>query len=462
MPTLPSRSASFNWDWNHASRARRPNRTAAQRRAQRSRAEARTAQRLLAGFTSLTTHRGCRPSKLGAALAQVLVSIPTVFESRAHEQFSWPQQDWGVPTGLPLSSFGFAPSENFDDALQHRIEHDGSFGLGDDHLSDMPHVQAVQTIDADTSEGLETTSVHVQLTPLGSQVDSALVHGGIEPFICDMPIVQAVQTIDGFTSEGVETTSEHEQLIPLDSQVEPSLVHDGIDAEAQTHIVLPTIPEDFVGHASTLNHKLDDMHFTITRLEDSISKLGVAQTTDLFDGNLDSASNYGVDELQRYRNTMLESVIALHKKLDDIAISTDKLSQKESSSNTALLEKLLDTVEYYGGLRTTKIADHFNLLNHKFDETTALRVSEQVDLNHKLESLQYSVVRRLEPMGNVADTLLAIESRFDKFDGELTAILADLPRVHNMVMSIEDALRATQISEKFRDLRELIVSVTNR
>ena len=65
-------------DWSQAAvwgdgrkRRRRPNRTAAERRAQMRRAEARTIQRLLASFASLA-HRGSAPTQLGAALASAL------------------------------------------------------------------------------------------------------------------------------------------------------------------------------------------------------------------------------------------------------------------------------------------------------------------------------------------------------------------------------------------------------
>ena len=49
----------------------RPRRTAAERRAQAGRAQARAAQALLRSFRDLG-HRGCRPTKLGTALAEAL------------------------------------------------------------------------------------------------------------------------------------------------------------------------------------------------------------------------------------------------------------------------------------------------------------------------------------------------------------------------------------------------------
>ena len=53
-------------------RRRRPNRPAAARRAQEQRAQARAVQHLLDGFAQLMAHRGCRPTRLGAALYQAL------------------------------------------------------------------------------------------------------------------------------------------------------------------------------------------------------------------------------------------------------------------------------------------------------------------------------------------------------------------------------------------------------
>ena len=50
----------------------RRKKTAAERRAQRLRAEARCAQRLLRGFDDLVAHRGCRPTRLGLALQAAL------------------------------------------------------------------------------------------------------------------------------------------------------------------------------------------------------------------------------------------------------------------------------------------------------------------------------------------------------------------------------------------------------
>ena len=50
----------------------RPRRSAAERRAQAQRAEARAVQRLLAGISELGRHRGCQPSRLGLALQRAL------------------------------------------------------------------------------------------------------------------------------------------------------------------------------------------------------------------------------------------------------------------------------------------------------------------------------------------------------------------------------------------------------
>eukprot|EP00959_Pyramimonas_sp_CCMP1952_P120913 2528089-Pyramimonas_sp.AAC.1 len=51
--------------------AGRPRRSAAERRAQAARAQFRAAQALLRGFHAMG-HRGCRPTLLGEALANVL------------------------------------------------------------------------------------------------------------------------------------------------------------------------------------------------------------------------------------------------------------------------------------------------------------------------------------------------------------------------------------------------------
>ena len=51
---------------------RRPNRSAAERRAQASRAEARAIQRIVKALQSLEEHRGCRMTKLGRALHATL------------------------------------------------------------------------------------------------------------------------------------------------------------------------------------------------------------------------------------------------------------------------------------------------------------------------------------------------------------------------------------------------------
>ena len=58
-----------------APRRRRPNRPAAARRAQHERARARVVQQLLGDFAALH-HRGCRPTRLGAALAALLRAEP--------------------------------------------------------------------------------------------------------------------------------------------------------------------------------------------------------------------------------------------------------------------------------------------------------------------------------------------------------------------------------------------------
>ena len=55
-------------------RAGRPRRSAAERRAQRSRAHGRVAQALLRCFADLAAHRGCQPSRLGIALGALLVA----------------------------------------------------------------------------------------------------------------------------------------------------------------------------------------------------------------------------------------------------------------------------------------------------------------------------------------------------------------------------------------------------
>ena len=52
-------------------RPRRPPRSSGQRRAQEGRAQARCIQRVLGAFAELS-HRGCRPSRLGSALAAAL------------------------------------------------------------------------------------------------------------------------------------------------------------------------------------------------------------------------------------------------------------------------------------------------------------------------------------------------------------------------------------------------------
>ena len=66
-------SAAAPW-WS----SRRPRRTAMERRAQVHRAEGRVVQRLLRAFDALDSHRGCKTSRLGAALADTL--RPSVVE----------------------------------------------------------------------------------------------------------------------------------------------------------------------------------------------------------------------------------------------------------------------------------------------------------------------------------------------------------------------------------------------
>ena len=66
---------SGGWQWWRA-RHRRPNRTATERRAQAPRAQARAVQQLLSGIAHLQSHRGGRPTLLGAALARALASEP--------------------------------------------------------------------------------------------------------------------------------------------------------------------------------------------------------------------------------------------------------------------------------------------------------------------------------------------------------------------------------------------------
>ena len=62
-------------------RRRRPNRTAAERREQARRSQARVTQQLLAGFAALVSHRGCRPTQMGMALRRAL-------EALEHDQHS--------------------------------------------------------------------------------------------------------------------------------------------------------------------------------------------------------------------------------------------------------------------------------------------------------------------------------------------------------------------------------------
>lgn len=76
----PTSRAMEWWSWQSwgaggRHRRRRPNRTAAERRAQARRAEARTIQHLLASFAQLK-HRGCAPTRLGGALERALVGQP--------------------------------------------------------------------------------------------------------------------------------------------------------------------------------------------------------------------------------------------------------------------------------------------------------------------------------------------------------------------------------------------------
>jgi hypothetical protein len=62
-----------------APRPRRPPRSSGARRAQDARAQARCVQRLVAGFLALD-HRGCRPTRLGAALAAALTFDDAPFD----------------------------------------------------------------------------------------------------------------------------------------------------------------------------------------------------------------------------------------------------------------------------------------------------------------------------------------------------------------------------------------------
>lgn len=67
-------------DWSEWSRRAspgsfsRPRRSAADRRAQARRAQGRAAQQLMRAFGELAMHRGCAPSRLGAALAEALAA----------------------------------------------------------------------------------------------------------------------------------------------------------------------------------------------------------------------------------------------------------------------------------------------------------------------------------------------------------------------------------------------------
>ena len=79
---------------------RRPNRSAKERRGQAHRAEARTVQRLLKVFSSLD-HRGCRRSRLGAAMVEAL--------SRQTDHTTGGHDDYMEPAGTAPAFSRFAP-----------------------------------------------------------------------------------------------------------------------------------------------------------------------------------------------------------------------------------------------------------------------------------------------------------------------------------------------------------------
>lgn len=74
------------WAWRAAPwRPSRPRRSASDRRAQARRAQGRAAQQLMQAFGELAVHRGCAPSRLGAALAEALAATGRVSSRTAPE-----------------------------------------------------------------------------------------------------------------------------------------------------------------------------------------------------------------------------------------------------------------------------------------------------------------------------------------------------------------------------------------
>ncbi len=93
---LPPPAPPFAMHSASAPRPRRPHRSSGARRAQEACAQARCVQKLLGSFSALG-HRGCRPTRLGAALAAALAvgGAPTADEYG--EGFHYP-----APTAPPL------------------------------------------------------------------------------------------------------------------------------------------------------------------------------------------------------------------------------------------------------------------------------------------------------------------------------------------------------------------------
>ena len=83
-----------------APRPRRPPRSSGARRAQDARAQARCVQRLLGGFDALG-HRGCRPTRLGAALAAALALHGSPLADVGDDGFRHP-----APSAPPLPHAG--------------------------------------------------------------------------------------------------------------------------------------------------------------------------------------------------------------------------------------------------------------------------------------------------------------------------------------------------------------------
>mmetsp|Transcript_16738 Transcript_16738/g.23039 ORF Transcript_16738/g.23039 Transcript_16738/m.23039 type:complete len:266 (-) Transcript_16738:156-953(-) len=75
-------------NWSPPWRQGRPRRSGAARREQAVRAHARAVQQLLKGCEALEQHRGCQPSRLGAALAGLLrcPALPSVLGSRGQAE----------------------------------------------------------------------------------------------------------------------------------------------------------------------------------------------------------------------------------------------------------------------------------------------------------------------------------------------------------------------------------------